>query len=51
MGKKWGDETTKFLLNSPNYEKVEKQDLRSDLKYIQEKIAEGEFTEELDKEV
>ena len=34
-----------------NYEKAENPDLRSALKYIQERIAEGEFAEELDEEV
>ena len=50
-GEELGDETTKLFLSSPNYEKAENLDLRSALKYIQEKIAEGEFAEELDKEV
>ena len=50
-GEELGDETTKLFLSSPNYEKAENPDLRSALKYIQEKIAEGEFAEELDQEV
>ena len=50
-GEELGDETAKLFLSSPNYEKAENPDLRSALKYIQEKIAEGEFAEELDREV
>ena len=50
-GEELGDETTKLFLSSPNYEKAESPDLHSALKYIQEKIAEGEFAEELDQEV
>ena len=50
-GEELGDETTKLFLSSPNYAKAENPDLHSALKYIQEKIAEGEFAEELDQEV
>ena len=50
-GEELGDEATKLFLSSPNYEKAENPDLRSALRYIQEKIAEGEFVEELDQEV
>ena len=50
-GEELGDETTKLFLSSPNYEKAKNPDLKSALKYIQEKIAEGEFAEELDQEV